>query len=122
MGLSVSDMAAAPPLMGSIKARPHHQSMAGRFVAAPPPASWGRGDGGYGLPMRNSQAVSGVAGAHCHMGGAEVAWRSRASSSRNFPEGTENYRCQHKFIVSKNKKERFSLRKDSVESRGDGTD
>jgi hypothetical protein len=29
MGLSVSDMAAAPPLMGSIKARPH-QSMAGR--------------------------------------------------------------------------------------------
>ena len=84
--------------------------MAGRFVAAPPPASWGRGDGGYGLPMRNSQAVSGVAGAHCHMGGAEVAWRSRASSFRNFPEGTENYRCQHKFIVSKNRKERFSLR------------
>ena len=50
-----------------------------------------------------------------------MVWRSRASSSRNFPEGVENYRCQHKFIVSKNKKERFSLRKDSVESRGDGT-
>ena len=45
--------------------------MAGRFVAAPPPASWGRGDGGYGLPMRNSQAVSGVVGPRCHLGGAE---------------------------------------------------